>query len=305
MSGLLPANTTLQLGDNSFNIFHQGVLSSNLSGTPNLGGTFPTTSTGTSLCHAHYTNPTTGALKFLNASGTGAGGHEFYASNSTTAPVKTLEINKTAMLLNTALTNSTGNTNLNLAVNNLTFTNDSLQGYFNNEALSFKYNGATNAQLNNSPENPNLILTSNTTNSQLTASDLTFGGVSLPTTVSSNTTNINTLKIKQTNVINVYNSSAVYADGSPPLSVPSAVANTGNFGWYFKNSSAGLKINWYIPTTTGLKVQDILGLYLRLYNVSTTSNDNTLFLTVYTSIFLFLFLDGLTSTLSCFARCFV
>jgi hypothetical protein len=283
MSGLLPANTTLQLGDNSGNISHQGVLTSNVNGTTLLTGTFPTTSTGTSTCHAHYTNSSTGALKFLNASGTGEGGHEFYASNSTTAPVKTLEINKTAMLLNTALTNNSGNTNLSLEYNNLTFTNDILQCYLNNEAFAFKSGGASNVQINNSPENPNVIFTSATTNSQLTANDLTFGGVSLPTTVSSNTTNINTLKIKQTNLINVYSSPAMYADGSPPLPVPSSSSNTyGQFGFYFKNSTVGLKINWYMPPATGMIVSDILGLYMRYFNCSTTSNGNSPFIIVYT-----------------------
>jgi len=276
MSGLIPDGVILQYSTPTGDITHQGVLGSNASGSTLLTSTFPTTSTSTNLGHYHYTEATTNSLKFLNASGTGGGGHQFWHSSSTQAPIKVFETNRTGMFLNTAITNTTGNTNLNLAINNLTFTNDTLQSYFNNEAFAFKSNGATNVQINNSPENPNVIFTSATHNSQLTASDLIFDGTSLQSTLSN-------LAIKQTNVINVYNSSAVYADGAPPLTVPPDIANTGNFGWYFKNTTAGLKINWYIPTTTDLKVQDILGLYLRLYNVSTTTNDNTLFLTVYTT----------------------
>jgi len=283
MSGLLPANTTLQLGDNSGNIFHQGVLTSNVNGTTLLTGTFPSTSTGSSTCHSHYTDSSTGALKFLNASGTGEGGHQFYASNSTTAPVKTLEINKTAMLLNTSLTNDSGNTNLSLAYNNLTFTDDTFQCLLNNESFIFYSGGLSNVRINNSSENPNIFFNNGIHSSQLTESDLTFDGVSLPTAVASNTTNINTLKIKQTNLINVYSSPAIYADGAPPTPVPSITSNTyAQFGWYFKNLTVGLKINWYMPPATGMIVSDILGLYMRYFNCSTTSNGNSPFIVVYT-----------------------
>ncbi len=284
MSGFLPANTSLQLGDNSGNIFHQGNLISNVNGTPLLSSSFPTTSTGTSTCHAHYTNPSTGALKFLNASGSGEGGHEFFASNSLTAPVKTLEINKNGMLLNTSLKNDSGNTNLNFASNDLTLTDNLSQSILNHEAFRFLYNGAINTQINNSPENPNILLTSATNDSQLSASDLKFNGVSLPTRVSTAESEIDILTIKQTNLIYQFSSPAIYADGQPPSTTPTSIINSYAINaWYFKNTVAGQKINWYMPTTSGLKVQDILGLYLRLFNVSTTSNDNSLFLTVYTT----------------------
>jgi hypothetical protein len=88
----LPDNTTLQLGDDSGNIIHQGVLGSNVVGTQVLTPTFPTTSTGSSLGHYHYSEPTTNALQFLNVSGAGTGGHKFYTANSTTAPVNTASI---------------------------------------------------------------------------------------------------------------------------------------------------------------------------------------------------------------------
>jgi hypothetical protein len=90
--------------------------------------------------------------------------------------------------------------------------------------------------------------------------------------------------IKQTNLIYQFSSPAIYADGQPPSSTPTSIINSYAINaWYFKNTVAGQKINWYMPTTSGLKVQDILGLYLRLFNVSTTSSDNALFLTVYTT----------------------
>ena len=85
-------NTTLQFGDESGNIGHSGVLASNISGTPALSDTLPTTNTGTSLGHYHYTDPTTNALQFLNASGSGVGGHYFYSSNDTNAPIQTARI---------------------------------------------------------------------------------------------------------------------------------------------------------------------------------------------------------------------
>ena len=101
--------------------------------------------------------------------------------------------------------------------------------------------------------------------------------------IATNTSDINILEVKQTNSLQVYSSPAIYADGRPPLPVPSASSNTyAQFGWYFKNTTASWKINWYMPPATGMKVSDILGLYLRFFNCSTTSNDNTPFLTVYT-----------------------
>jgi hypothetical protein len=109
----------------------------------------------------------------------------------------------------------------------------------------------------------------------------TAGNIIYPGTVSSS--NITTLTQRQTNVLQVYSSPAIYADGAPPLPVPSVSSNTyAQFGWYFKNTIAGYKINWYMPPATGMKVSDILGLYMRYFNCSTTSNDNSPFLTVYT-----------------------
>lgn len=356
MSGLLPANTTLQLSNSTGDITHQGVLGSNASGTTLLTGTFPTTSTGTSLGHYHYTEATTNSLKFLNASGTGGGGHQFFHSSSTQTPFKTMEANRTGVITSTNFSVDKsvqgGTTLVNLpaiVVGNTTEVvfnyppgldsfgiqfgvyDNPVQVLFNAGVFVTGvtyYAQATNAQTlrirtTTNPSDPlldcsvftngqipfafvssstpssiqtavlsdNLTITDDTNFMVLSTTDLIFDSVSLPTQVSTNTTNIatntsdiNILEVKQTNALQVYSSPAIYADGSPPLPVPSASSNTyAQFGWYFKNSTAGLKINWYQPPATGMLVSDILGLYKRYFNCSTTSNDNSPFLTILTT----------------------
>lgn len=356
MSGLLPANTTLQLSNSTGDITHQGVLGSNASGTTLLTGTFPTTSTGTSLGHYHYTEATTNSLKFLNASGTGGGGHQFFHSSSTQTPFKTMEANRTGVITSTNFSVDKsvqgGTTLVNLpaiVVGNTTEVvfnyppgldsfgiqfgvyDNPVQVLFNAGVFVTGvtyYAQATNAQTlrirtTTNPSDPlldcsvftngqipfafvssstpssiqtavlsdNLTITDDTNFMVLSTTDLIFDSVSLPTQVSTNTTNIatntsdiNILEVKQTNALQVYSSPAIYADGSPPLPVPSASSNTyAQFGWYFKNSTAGLKINWYQPPATGMLVSDILGLYMRYFNCSTTSNDNSPFLTILTT----------------------
>ena len=87
--------------DTDLNLSLPAVLGSNLNGSTALSGSFPTTSTGTSLGHYHYTEPATNSLKFLNTSGTGQGGHQFWHSSSTQAPIKVLETNRNETLINT------------------------------------------------------------------------------------------------------------------------------------------------------------------------------------------------------------
>jgi hypothetical protein len=73
-------------------------------------------------------------------------------------------------------------------------------------------------------------------------------------------------------------SAAIYADGKAPTAPTSTIVNTYAFtpSWYFKNTVASQKINWYFgassPTMT---VADVLGLYMYYFNGATTSNDNT------------------------------
>lgn len=240
MSGLLPANTTLQLGNNFGDITHQGVLGSNASGTTLLTSTFPTTATGDSLGHYMYTESSINSLKFLNASGTGQGGHQFWHSSSTEAPIKVMETNRTGVIASTnfsadntpnksvlqpdnlTISNSSTNNNITLIndVNNpsLTLTNTFFQqGIYatggvqlannNNNSQStiessqivmsqntnsltttsaqirFQTVGETNAVFIDNSISPIIRLNNNTTGeSILSATDLTFGGISiLPT----------------------------------------------------------------------------------------------------------------------------
>jgi hypothetical protein len=335
MSGFLPANTTLQLGDNSGNIFHQGVLASNVNRTTLLTGTFPTTSTGDSTCHAHYTDASTNALKFLNACASGTGGHEFWVSTSTTAPIQTakfdingLTIDKgTGSLVNLPAIIVGQSTQVvftyppaldSFGIQYNVFDNP-VQVLFNAGVFTTGttyYARATNAQtleirlttnpldtpLNcsvftagqipfayvvspttilNSVLNEFLTLQEDANESILTATDLTFNGVSVALKPP-----VDELIIKQTNLIYQFASPAIYADGRPMIATPSSVINTYAINsWYFINSFASNnKINWYIPPDNGMLVSDILGLYLRFLNLSTTSNDNTMFLTVYTKL---------------------
>lgn len=344
MSGYLPQGTTLQLGNTAGDISHQGVLGSNLSGTTNLtssSSTFPSTNTGSSIGHYHYTDNSTKSLKFLNASGSSVGGHEFWVSDSTNAPVKTFDINKDRAVLNTSLRNTSNKTILDTTNNTLTFYDalgtsntviypNSVQitnepesvglGFTNNSVYvtstdsnnnigtriyagqilntdltlgnqSLLYSSYLNIRKLNTTENSiltseNLSITDSSSNvSILTPTDLTFNGISLKDQVETNEDNIAKNKILNTNTFNIYNSSAIYADGKPPLAISSTIQNTYAYpGWYYKNTVSG-KINWYLPPKTAtFKVSDLLGFYLNLFNLSTTSNDNTLFLTVYTKV---------------------
>lgn len=96
---LIYEGQTIQHGDIFGNITHQGILASNITGTSVLSPTFPTTSTGDSLGHYQYTEPITNALKFLNVSGSGDGGHKFYTSNSTLPPVNIATIDTSGLTI--------------------------------------------------------------------------------------------------------------------------------------------------------------------------------------------------------------
>ena len=124
-------NTTLQYGDNFGNIGHRGILASNISGTTPLTETFPTTSTGDSLGHYHYTESGSNALKFLNSSSSGSGGHQFWNSNDTDAPIKYFEVNRSNALLNTSLRNDSNLTVLDMNSNELTLRSNSNSQYLN------------------------------------------------------------------------------------------------------------------------------------------------------------------------------
>ena len=54
------------------------------------------------------------------------------------------------------------------------------------------------------------------------------------------------------------------------------------YGWYFINSVALRKIDWFFAPDYAMTVGDVLGVYLNYFNVTTTSNDNLPFFTIYT-----------------------
>ena len=372
-------NSTVQFSDQNGNITHQGVLGSNINHTPLLTD-FPTTSTSDSLGHYHYTEDTSYALKFLNCSGSGSGGHQFWNSNSTDAPIKYFEVNRDNALLNTSLRNSTNKTVLDMIANELTLSSSSNRKVLNashstlgvrnfdtsdnasiqcdnvrvandenslgmtiystltrmsdptywntsttsslviNKLGTTEKSELTTKKLTLNDDNSNVSMLSptsllfddgsNDTNfidtsavtirtpthvSVLSATDLTFDTVSLKTQVETNTTdisNINTnignldnLIITQKTTSNQYISAAIYADGRPPTAPTATISQQYAFtpSWYFKNTTAGYKINWYMGGDIGMTVSQVLGIYMNMFNPSMTSNDNCPFITIYTT----------------------
>lgn len=115
-----------------------------------------------------------------------------------------------------------------------------------------------------------LTLNDGVNNSILSTTNLTFNGVPYSRNMINSTL--------------VYSSALIYADGSAPAT-NLLIRNTyGYNGWYFKNTIPSSKINWYFAPQqlTVTTVADIKGLAVSFFNGATTSNDNTLFLTIYT-----------------------
>jgi hypothetical protein len=320
-----PDSTTIQFGDSQGNIPHNGVLSSNIVGTDVLPPTFPTTSTGSSLGHYHYTNSSSFALQLLNVSGSGDGGHEFWNCSNTNAPVKYFTINKTNAVLDTRLLNSTGKTVLDLTGNNLTLT--SSDNRFQNSVQTYQIlltDGLSNTSTTTTPSkyqvadasintsstiNPGLIqIGDNTDLSTLSQTQLQIGkrDSSFVTTLNetnltiADTTNTSILsstkltfnnynvKMNQVTPTLIYSSPLIYADGHEPATSLTIRNTYGYNGWYYKNSPPNNaptnKINWYFPPAKAnvTLVSDLKGISISFFNGANTSNDNCLFLTVYT-----------------------
>ena len=69
----------------------------------------------------------------------------------------------------------------------------------------------------------------------------------------------------------------------PPAPPTSALITTYQYyGWYFINSVASRKIDWYFAPDYNMTVADVRGLYMNYLNITTTSNDNCPFITIYT-----------------------
>lgn len=97
------------------------------------------------------------------------------------------------------------------------------------------------------------------------------------------TTAENALKKKLEFQIDVLPVPSVYADAEQPsvmpLSIKTNASFTGTDGFYFKNSTAGKKINWYLPSVTNLMGSDILNLY---FDCTLFSTQSPPFISVYT-----------------------
>ena len=91
----------------------------------------------------------------------------------------------------------------------------------------------------------------------------------------------NVLKQGETKLNLVYHNPLIYADASPPSTVPDSILNVSGYnGWYFTNKTVGSKINWYMPSASStFTVADLKGLYLNFYNVTGTEAP---FIAVYT-----------------------
>jgi len=274
------------------NLVLNNAFGSNLNNSTVLSS-FPV-STTTSEGHYHFTDSTTNSLKLLNCSNDKTGGHQFWNSNSTQQPELLFNITREAVFLNSLLKNLTNQVNVDM-VNNIITVRNSAQAYetvlqssgttIRNNATSEGVLLATNRLLVGNDitsefstvNNVSFSVANTTNNSRLTATDLVFNSTY------SVLTEIEKLQIKQTNVLNVYPAPPIYADGRQPSAVPLSSSNTyAQFGWYFKNTVLGYKINWYFAPDNNQTVGDVLGLYLRLFNCGTTSNDNTPFLIIYT-----------------------
>ena len=327
-----PPNYINQLSDSSGNINHQGILSSNISGSTLLTSTFPTTSTGDSLGHYHYTEPGTNALKFLNVAGTaGSGGHKFYTSNSTTAPVNTATIGLDGLTIETTTegppillplpnvqssidiavimsssvavppynmgpANSFWPVQVNSNCTNMSTGITYYAKYFNGTTLQMNsvFNGGDGTIINSAdlalrPQpilslvtgaSPglsqtvnlyeNLTITDDNNTSALTTTALTFNNINV--------------KMNQVQPTLIYSSPLIYADGLAPATSLTIRNNYAYSGWYAKNIVLGSKINWYFgaQTQTTTPVSALKGISISFFNGNTTSNDNTLFITIYT-----------------------
>jgi len=344
-------NTTLQFGDTFGNIGHRGILASNIYGSTALTETFPTTTTGDSVGHYHYTEPTTNALKFLNVAGSGTGGHKFYTANSTTAPINTATIDLDGLTLDYSQTG--GDTLINLPsvisgqVGQVVFNyppgldtfgiqygvyNNPVQVLFNSGPFvvgTTYYAQASNAQTliiraTPNPSDPvlncssftfgqvpfayvsgssptvsqvinmynTLSITTDNDNSELSATELTITTQTNQSILSSTALTFNNINIKlnQVQPTLIYSSPVIYADGHEPATSLTIRNTYGYSGWYYKNappnSAPTNKINWYFaPSNPNVSiVSDLKGISISFFNGNTTSNDDTLYITIYTRV---------------------
>jgi len=69
----------------------------------------------------------------------------------------------------------------------------------------------------------------------------------------------------------------------PPAPPTAALINAYQYyGWYFINSVALRNVAWFFAPDYQMTVADVNGLYMNYFNITTTSNDNLPFITIYT-----------------------
>ena len=256
----------------------QGVHASNISSTPIIS-TYPTTTTSTSLGHYHFVDATSKASNHLNLSASSStGGHLFSHASSTQAPKTILNVNRDGLFTDSKLEIEKDNLKGVLKNDVLTYTNDLYVSNVKADAIGFIYNGALNTQINNSPENPNIYFQSQTSQSQLSASDLKFNGVSMVSKINDNAK-------KQIVPQIIVSSPAIYADSSIAPQPSPFLASFGFGGWAYKKASpqaSNAKINWYFPfPIANATVGDLKGLYYQIFNNCSGVGDLPFF-TVYT-----------------------
>jgi len=181
--------------------------------------------------------------------------------------------------------NFTDNVNFsNMSRFSLSFNTPTTQSNLTTNVLYFNKSNVTTAFLNG--DSSSLTLTDGTQTSELTHRQLTLTGTT-PAILSSTNLTFNSIPYSR-NMVNtslIYSAAIIYADGTAPATNLTIRNTYGYNGWYFKNTPpAGKKINWYFSPqqTNTTTVADIKGLAVSFFNGITTSNDDTLFLTIYT-----------------------
>jgi len=289
--------------NNQFN--NQGVLAGNLNGTPVLVG-FPQTSTSNSqgmYQHLGIAGSPNLETNFLNVSASTTGGFNFWTSNATTAPDKILNLSTQGLTTNKVVKVALNNDEYTIRANDSTIrnyangTNNTQNSYVIQLQNDNSNTRLRNDNTTNSPYTEYIDSTAN--NSRLSATDLTFNGVSLKSNVATNTTDISqnsfNIATNTTSITNInhilpqivvpqltFSSPAIYADSTIIPSTNTTYQNSfGVFGWFVKNTVAGTKFNYYFPPQPNMKVSDLKGIYYEMFS-NCTSLGAYPFLTIYT-----------------------
>ena len=139
-------------------------------------------------------------------------------------------------------------------------------------------------------DTPRLGLTTPTRNLELTASSFYANGFGTEGQVLTRTAVDNEFEWEDTAIVNPIVSTLQYFITTtspyfqyPPVAPSSALISSYQyFGWNFINSVALRKIDWFFAPDYAMIVSDVKGLYMNYLNITTTSNDNLPFISIYT-----------------------